>query len=361
MMKVNGGAMLLVVVTGWGCGSADGGPAEGDATSSEEPALEAPNSCGSPVERDLANFAVFVAEELRHWDVSREFELDPETGDLRLSDAGAERCLNGCERIRSMLALQRSEHPGGDRDGPAFRAALIGGWRAQSEADAQAGPLDDYSLSRIGSEPGGCGMMYWYDTRRLDCDECMYENTQALAQRLTFAGYPANPYLHFQTATDFAGHEGSLVGLDPTDGDNSSTADSHNLNGTCKRIRVNSRYLDAYTSGDGDVVTRTYQDNATQLWCFGIVGNNTFRIHHGAFTGQVLDAHESTNGYKAVLRDMQGNSSQSWKVESINGQPIFALTQLSSARVLTYLDSSEDDYRAVTTASHIRIWEIGDF
>lgn len=93
----------------------------------------------------------------------------------------------------------------------------IAGWQAQVEADADGKLLDDYVLARIGSEPGGCGVMYWYDTRRLDCDECMYADTEALAQRLTFAGHPENPYLHFQTATDFAGHTGSLVGLDPED------------------------------------------------------------------------------------------------------------------------------------------------
>lgn len=73
---------------GWGCAYPDGDPAEGGATSSEGPVREAPNSCGSPVQRELANFAVFVAEELGHWDVSREFELDGETGDRRLAGAG---------------------------------------------------------------------------------------------------------------------------------------------------------------------------------------------------------------------------------------------------------------------------------
>lgn len=352
-MKYNRGAMLVVVALGWGCGYSDGEPGEGGPAASEEPALEVPNSCGSPVERDLANLAVSVAEELRHWDVSREFELDRETGDLRLSAAGEQRCLGGCESIRSILALQRSAGSDGDRDASAFRAALIAGWRAQTAVDADAGAFDDYVLARIGSEPGGCGVMYWYDTRRLDCDECMYENTQALAQRLTFAGYPENPYLHFQTATDFAGHTGSLVGIDP-DGD-PDPADTYGLGARPHRIRVNSRYLDAYTSGDGDVVTRTYQDNTTQLWHFVLVANNTFLIHHESSTGQLLDAHESTNGHKAVLRDLQTDGSQRWTVRAVDGG--FTLTQQTSARHLNYLNSAEDDYRALTSSS-TRVWEI---
>jgi hypothetical protein len=122
--------------------------------------------------------------------------------------------------------------------------------------------------------------------------------------------------------------------------------------GECVRLlRVSdSRYLDAYTDGNGDVVTRPYQGNNSQLWCFARVQSNYYEIQHRTFSGEFLDAFTSSaDDYKAVLRAEQNNYSQQWRLTSDSG---FArLRQRSPARYLDAYSSSSYDYRAVTRGS----------
>jgi hypothetical protein len=117
--------------------------------------------------------------------------------------------------------------------------------------------------------------------------------------------------------------------------------------GRCIRIRQN-RYMDAYTSGNGDVVTRAYQNSSTQHWCFSIVSPNSYTIQHRSFSGQYLDAYETLNGHKAVLRDWQNNGSQIWIPHFFAiGDPVW-FRQESTGRFLQATTTSATDYRVVT-------------
>jgi hypothetical protein len=339
-----------------GCGPEHPTTSEFRAPSDDGPIREPSNECGSAVERDLATLAMFIAEEMHRWDVGRDLEIENSTGSVRLSATGEARCTEGCPKTRSLLALQQAVIGDGNTVPRGFGAALGAGWRAQSEMDGAPPAVEDHELSRIGKEPGGCGMMYWYDAQRAKCtDDCLYADTEALARRLTFAGYPTNRYLHFQTATDRFGRSGSLVGLDPDDGEGTGF-DPNPLDGACRRIEAG-RYLDAYTGGDGDVVTRPFQDDTTQRWCFTRVGTNIYTIQHRTFAGQFLDAFQTSNGHKAVLRDAQSNDSQRWETYDYAGVAAYVpITQVSTGRRLTYLNSSADDYRAVTASSSNTGW-----
>jgi hypothetical protein len=348
---------LLVVLAG--CGAQPEGSHAVGAPLGDEPAREAPNTCGSPIERDLASLAVFVAEEMGHWDASNDFELDPVSGDLRISASGLARCIGDCVRTRSILALQASGVVESGHEPGTFKQAVLAAWNLQRSADAAVTALEPFRLARVGREPGGCGVMYWYDATLAGCEgeACAYADSEALARRLTFAGYPANPYLHFQTAPTKFGRTGALVGLDPSDGTNVLIVD-----GYCYRLRTNTGwYLDAYTSEDGDVVTREYQANDTQTWCFSAIPGvpNVFRIQHQTFSGQSLDAFTSSNGYKAVLRNFQVDSTQHWEFTPGTDGRHFYLKQLVSNRWLEASTSSADDYRAFTStssSSNRRFW-----
>jgi hypothetical protein len=353
-------AGMLAIVSG--CGPEPDTTLASEGSIGDAPAREEPNSCGSPVERDLATFAMFVAEELGRWHVSSDLELDPTIGTIRLSTSGEARCADGCPLARSMLALQHASQATGDRDPSDFRTALVTAWKAQVQVDLVGTPLDDHVLARVGTEPGTCGTMYWYDTRLANCaGDCPYSNADALARRLTFAGYPTNGYLHFQAATNLFGQKGSMVGLDPGDTDNGAGAiDGWGLNGKCVRIRSGGtqRYLDAYTSGDGDVVTRSWQDSTTQRWCLKLVNTNTYTIQHQSFSGQYLDAYITTNDAKAVLRDVRWNTNQHWQLQGGSGS--FLVYQFSSWRLLSHLGAT-DDYRAVTRSSQAMAWQVIDY
>lgn len=134
--------------------------------------------------------------------------------------------------------------------------------------------------------------------------------------------------------------------------------------GQCVRIRRAIEYgkpfLDAYTSGNGDVVTRDEQSNDTQLWCFTKTGELLdpatpsgagvvvpyFTIQHRAFSGQFLDAYTNGNDYRAVLRDANGTPSQEWVMWDDCGTLVFQ--QRSVSRYLDGHSSSANNYRAVT-------------
>jgi hypothetical protein len=168
------------------------------------------------------------------------------------------------------------------------------------------------------------------------------------------------------------------------------------LSGSCFLIKTavsGGRYLDAYTSGNGDVVTRLAQGNDTQHWCFmirasignggsssggwsstgssnggssnggssagrssgGFSGTPYYAIAHRSFSGQVLDAYTASNGYKAVLRDDKGNyTPQQWELIGTNSA--FQLRQRASGRSLTHSTSGADDFRAYTVAGTGLTW-----
>src|SRR5687768_8655410 len=108
-MKKRFGVAVVMFMCGSGCGRGPDASSPLESPLDDAPVAEEPNACGSVVERDLASLAVFVAEELGHWDAAEDFELDPVTGNLRLSARGRARCVGTCSQTESMLALQRPE------------------------------------------------------------------------------------------------------------------------------------------------------------------------------------------------------------------------------------------------------------
>lgn len=121
----------------------------------------------------------------------------------------------------------------------------------------------------------------------------------------------------------------------------------------CHRIRsILTRYLDAYTGGDGDVVTRDLQNDGTQTWCFKLVpGYGTlpvFTIQHRSFGGQFLDAYETQSDHKAVLRNAQTDETQYWQLYYHAETQSLQVVQYSTRRALHALVNSAEDYRAVT-------------
>jgi hypothetical protein len=145
------------------------------------------------------------------------------------------------------------------------------------------------------------------------------------------------------------------------------------LHGMCGTLRIARQdgvmlYLDAYTSGDGDVMMRQQETDDTQRWCFklvppptasggsgGFAGSSggappvepTYTVQHRSHDGQFLDAYEGSHANKAVLRDAQHNNSQRWRVSGTSGGFIFR--QKSSGRYLRADVSEELNYRVVTS------------
>ena len=154
---------------------------------------------------------------------------------------------------------------------------------------------------------------------------------------------------------------GLLIGCssDPLDGEPISRAGLREVaghDGECIRIMWHEawRYLDAYTSVNGRVVTRTVQDNDTQLWCFTEVetlGWNrvVYTIQHRTFSGQFLDAFETNHDYRVLLLNAQNNDSQRWLVTQDPSNPwVERIQQYSTLRYLDAYPDSDHDYRAVT-------------
>ncbi len=154
------------------------------------------------------------------------------------------------------------------------------------------------------------------------------------------------------------------------------------LDGKCTRMRAPVggvvRYLDAYTDHNGNVVTRSYQSNDTQLWCFtrvrdeivsGLAGNGPvtsyqgtwYTIQHRSFTGQYLDASVWSSDPPAVLRDAQSDHTQEWLVVNANG-PI-RQGAATFYRWLHPLPTSQDNYRVVASGNWnaLTSWNLGTY
>jgi hypothetical protein len=133
------------------------------------------------------------------------------------------------------------------------------------------------------------------------------------------------------------------------------------LDGRCVRLRrlAGKPYLDAYTGGNA--VTRSYQANDTQTWCFAIAGSAqdpsapigvstpTYSIQHLS-SGRFLDALGASDDYQAVMRHATNTDTQRWIPSPACDS--FHLQQVSSGRSLDAYNSSGYDYRAV-----LRSWQ----
>jgi hypothetical protein len=174
------------------------------------------NQCGGSVERNLANLAAASAEELGRWEATRDLRVD-EAGTVVLSPEAESRCGSGCALVRSVLALQDPAAATSEHDPAAFNGALVAGLAKQREAEQELAGMADHELTRVGDEPSQCGQLYWFEAELAGCAvDCRYDRPEGLASKLLFAGYPDNPYLAFESATDFGGRPVSLVGVDPT-------------------------------------------------------------------------------------------------------------------------------------------------
>lgn len=180
--------------------------------------LEQPSQCGGSVPRNLANLAAASADELGHWEATRDLRLTDD-GTVVLSPDAEALCASGsgCARIRAVLALQDPATATSEHDPAAFNAALVAGLEKQQAAEESLDGMPDHVLARIGEEPSECGgRLYWFEAERAGCaGDCRYENPEALASKLLFAGYPDNRYLAFESATDLDGRPASLVAVDP--------------------------------------------------------------------------------------------------------------------------------------------------
>ncbi len=156
-----------------------------------------------------------------------------------------------------------------------------------------------------------------------------------------------------------------LIGCGPEPGADHEVVDEAidpvlGLNGHCRRIKsVIGRYLDAYTEGDGNVVTRPYQDNNTQEWCFErfISAPVGYWIRHRTTTGQNLDAYTSSDGYQAVLRDFQNNNTQLWDAIP-TGDDRYLFRQMATGRYLAQPAPFGSDY-LVSTREDEATWFVG--
>jgi len=108
----------------------------------------------------------------------------------------------------------------------------------------------------------------------------------------------------------------------------------------------NGRFLDAHQgTNDHSVVTRTAQNNDTQAWTLLPVGGDRFRLYQ-ASSGRLLDAHQGTNDHSAVTRTAQNNDTQEWQI-SAKGF-VCTIQQQSSMRYMDAHTSSANDFSAVT-------------
>ena len=100
----------------------------------------------------------------------------------------------------------------------------------------------------------------------------------------------------------------------------------------------NGRFLDAHvlSSDDFRVVTRTAQNNPTQLWVFKRKASGIYTIQQ-LENMRFLDAHEGTRDNSIVTRPAQGNTTQQWIIRKApNGT--FTLQQRSNGR---FMDAHE--------------------
>lgn len=96
----------------------------------------------------------------------------------------------------------------------------------------------------------------------------------------------------------------------------------------------NGRFLDAHlvASDDFRVVTRTAQNNPTQLWQLKRKSNGSYTIQQLS-NMRYLDAHEGSHDNTIVTRPVQGNATQEWKLKRLpNGS--YTIRQRSNGRFM---------------------------
>jgi hypothetical protein len=115
------------------------------------------------------------------------------------------------------------------------------------------------------------------------------------------------------------------------------------LNGVFTIQQLSSRlFLDGWVTADRDydVVTRDFQPNSTQRWILKPLGGNRYTIRHQT-NGRYLDAWVDGN-YRVVTRDEQRNNTQVWLIKPL-GNNRYTLQQASNGRYMDAYQSVNDN------------------
>ncbi|KZS42538.1 hypothetical protein AWE51_03595 [Aquimarina aggregata] len=113
--------------------------------------------------------------------------------------------------------------------------------------------------------------------------------------------------------------------------------------------KSNGRFIDAHVSSNNDfsVVTRTAQNNDTQRWVIMPSTNGTSTIQQ-LYNGRFIDAHTSAaNDFSLVTRTAQNNDTQRWVIRNI-GSNNYTIKQKSSNRFVDGHEASSHDFSVVT-------------
>ena len=111
----------------------------------------------------------------------------------------------------------------------------------------------------------------------------------------------------------------------------------------------NNRYVDAHEHAGEDyrLVTRTAQNNSTQLWRMTNVSGQVYTFQQVS-SGRYMDAHEfAGEDYRLVTRTAQNNDTQRWLVINLGGN-INTIQQVSNGRYVDAHENAGEDYRLVT-------------
>ncbi len=109
------------------------------------------------------------------------------------------------------------------------------------------------------------------------------------------------------------------------------------------------RYVDAHEHAGEDfrIVTRTAQNNDTQLWRMTEISPNVYTFQQLS-SGRYWDAHEyEGEDYRLVTRTAQNNNTQRWLVQNLGGN-IYTIQQMSNGRYVDAHEHAGEDYRLVT-------------
>jgi hypothetical protein len=242
------GAVSVAVAAGLlpGCGVDDIEPGELETADELAAELEAEEEAASFAEAEqgllacanpdgtnaaMAAFAVAVAQDLKRWDVGRDFVMNstsgfseasfgPQqaiklaTGSDTLGPRGKSRCSDGrCARVQAILDMQYDQAnnkiffqgAGNTKvllNPAALRSRMYAKWQEQRtcdtnarDGDANACPREQSSLTFVSAAPGGCDTDFTFAAKSTTGAALRFPNQ--LKHKLKFAD-STNPYINFR-------------------------------------------------------------------------------------------------------------------------------------------------------------------
>ncbi|MEY4550291.1 MAG: hypothetical protein RL685_6486 [Pseudomonadota bacterium] len=227
-------------------------------------------SCANPdgTNAAMAAFAVAVAQDLKRWDVGRDFVLNstsgfsegsfgPQqaiklaTGSDALGARGKSRCSDGrCARVQALLDMQYDQAnnkvffqgAGNTKvllNPAALRSRMYAKWQEQRTCDQNARDGDSNSCSReqnalnfVSAAPGGCDTDFTFTARSSTGTALRFPNQ--LKHKLKFAD-STNPYINFRNLGN------GNVSIDPVYGLNDDGVTSSGAcNTACTKFSISS-------------------------------------------------------------------------------------------------------------------------